>query len=51
MTQPGVHELVVGEAAGEAGGRLDLTVARLLGLSRTQAATLVADGQVLVNGR
>jgi 23S rRNA pseudouridine1911/1915/1917 synthase len=51
VTQPGVHELVVGEEAGQAGGRLDLTVARMLGLSRTQAATLVADGQVLVNGR
>lgn len=31
--------------------RLDVLVSRTLGLSRTQAATLVADGRVLVNER
>ena len=51
MTQPGVHDLVVGAEDEGAGERLDLTVARRLGLSRTQAATLVAEGHVLVNGR
>jgi 23S rRNA pseudouridine1911/1915/1917 synthase len=31
--------------------RLDVLVARVLGLTRTQSATLVAEGRVLVNGR
>ncbi len=31
--------------------RLDVLVARVLGLTRTQSATLVADGRVLVDGR
>jgi 23S rRNA pseudouridine1911/1915/1917 synthase len=31
--------------------RLDVLVSRVLGLSRTQSATLVADGRVLVNDR
>ena len=51
MTQPGVHDLVVGAEDEGAGERLDLTVARRLGLSRTQAATLVAEGHVLFNWR
>ena len=46
---PGRHALVV--AGADAGGRLDLYVARRLALSRTQAATLVANGHVSVNGR
>ncbi|MDF1504405.1 RluA family pseudouridine synthase [Roseisolibacter sp. H3M3-2] len=46
---PGRHALVVGDA--EAGGRLDLYVAGALRLSRTQAATLVANGDVTVDGR
>lgn len=41
------HQFVVGDDAGE---RLDLLVARRLDLSRTQAATLIANGNVLVNG-
>jgi 23S rRNA pseudouridine1911/1915/1917 synthase len=41
------HELVAGEGA----PRLDLFVAGALDLSRTQAATLIAIGQVSVNGR
>jgi 23S rRNA pseudouridine1911/1915/1917 synthase len=41
------HELTVGEE--QAGQRLDLVVAALGDLSRTQAATLVATGQVTVN--
>ncbi|MDA1082034.1 MAG: RluA family pseudouridine synthase [Gemmatimonadetes bacterium] len=32
-------------------GRLDVVVGRLLGVSRTQAATLIAGGRVLVRGR
>jgi len=35
----------------EAAGRLDVVVARSLGLSRTQSATLIAGGRVLVGGR
>jgi 23S rRNA pseudouridine1911/1915/1917 synthase len=41
------HELTAGPAA----PRLDLFVAGALDLSRTQAATLIANGNVLVNGR
>jgi len=36
---------------GPAADRLDLTVAGALDLSRNQAATLIADGRVLVDGR
>ncbi len=36
---------------GLAGERLDIALTRLLGLSRTRAADLVADGAVLVDGR
>lgn len=46
---PGPHELTV--ADDEAGERLDLFVARRLGTSRNQAATLVANEHVVVNGR
>jgi len=38
-------------APADAGERLDLLVARACDLSRTQAATLIATGQVLVEGR
>ena len=40
------HELVAGEGA----ARLDLFIAGALDLSRTQAATLIANGHVRVNG-
>ncbi len=46
---PGLHQLDVGDD--EAGERLDLFVARRLGTSRTQAATLVATEHVLVDDR
>jgi 23S rRNA pseudouridine1911/1915/1917 synthase len=46
---PGRHALVV--APEHAGARLDLYVAGQLALSRTQAATLVANGHVTVDGR
>lgn len=45
---PGQYQFPTDDAAGE---RLDLAVARLTGLSRTQAATLIATGQVQVGGR
>ena len=45
---PGRHELVIGD---DAGGRLDLVLAARLDTSRTQAATLIANGNVLVNAR
>jgi len=45
---PTTHEFVVGD---EAGARLDLLVARACDLSRTQAATLIANGTVTVNGK
>ena len=45
---PGTHTFSTDDVAGE---RLDLAVARLTGLSRTQAATLIATGQVTVGGR
>ena len=41
------HELVAPESA----GRLDLFIASALELSRTQAATLIANGRVTVSGR
>ena len=45
---PTTHEFVVSEGAGE---RLDLLVAQACELSRTQAATLIANGNVSVNGK
>ncbi|MCX6433291.1 MAG: S4 domain-containing protein, partial [Actinobacteria bacterium] len=36
---------------GLAGERLDIALTRLIGLSRTRAAELVAEGAVLVDGR
>ncbi len=45
---PGVHHF---EVSGDAGERLDLLVARRLGLSRTQAATLIATAGVTVDGQ
>lgn len=48
---PGRHGFeLVGDAVPFEGERLDLLVARLTGLSRTQAATLIANGQVRLNG-
>jgi 23S rRNA pseudouridine1911/1915/1917 synthase len=46
---PGRHELTA--VASDAGRRLDLLLAERLGLSRTHAATLIADGRVTVDGR
>lgn len=45
---PGRHAFSL--AAEDAGERLDLVVARRAGVSRTQAATLIAAGRVTVNG-
>jgi 23S rRNA pseudouridine1911/1915/1917 synthase len=47
--EPGRHALVVEEP--DAGTRLDLYVAGQLELSRTQGATLIANGHVTVDGR
>lgn len=44
---PGEYEFAADEVVGE---RLDLAVARLTGLSRTQSATLIATGNVQVGG-
>jgi 23S rRNA pseudouridine1911/1915/1917 synthase len=44
---PGRHDLVAPDGA----ARLDLLVATSLDISRTAAATLIATGRVLVNGR
>jgi 23S rRNA pseudouridine1911/1915/1917 synthase len=44
---PGEHIVVVAPDDDE---RMDLLIARRLGLSRTQAATLIANGRVLVDG-
>jgi 23S rRNA pseudouridine1911/1915/1917 synthase len=50
-TAPGVrHDLTVDESE-DVSERLDLLVARRCALSRTQAATLVANGHVTVNGK
>ena len=49
MTQLGFRRYSF--SAGGDLSRLDLTVAAHLGVSRTQAATLIADGRVLVEGR
>ena len=54
MTVPGKPEVpsrVFAVPEGLAGERVDTALARLLGLSRTRAAELVADGLVRVNGR
>ena len=48
---PARAERVERFAAPDAAPRLDLLVAARLDLSRNQAATLIADGHVLVNGR
>ena len=48
MTDPARHEDVPPELAGE---RLDVAMSRLFGISRTNAADLVAAHQVLVDGR
>lgn len=45
---PGTYSFTTDELAGE---RLDLAVAKLTGLSRTQAATLIATGRVSLNDR
>ena len=45
---PTTHEFVVSERAGQ---RLDLLVAQACELSRTQAATLIANGNVRVNDK
>ncbi|HEV2451094.1 MAG TPA: RluA family pseudouridine synthase, partial [Streptosporangiaceae bacterium] len=49
MTASGQRRVPVPE--GLEGERLDAALARLFGLSRSKAADLVADGQVLVGGR
>jgi 23S rRNA pseudouridine1911/1915/1917 synthase len=46
--EPTQHDIVVDADAGE---RLDLIVSRRLELSRTNAATLIANGHVTVNGK
>ena len=46
---PGRHSFTLGDE--DIGARLDLVLARLIGGSRTQAATLIATGRVTVNGR
>ena len=45
--EPTLHEFTIDDESEE---RLDLVVARRLDLSRTQAATLIANGNVLVDG-
>jgi 23S rRNA pseudouridine1911/1915/1917 synthase len=45
---PGTYRFPTDDSTGE---RLDLAVARLAGLSRTQAATLIATAKVTVDGR
>src|SRR3954462_13163734 len=47
VPSPATHEFEAGEDA----QRLDLLVAAALDLSRNQAATLIAEGRVLVDGR
>jgi 23S rRNA pseudouridine1911/1915/1917 synthase len=46
---PGTHAFTLDDA-NQPTERLDLTVARLTGLSRTQSATLIATGKVTVDG-
>jgi len=49
MTQPGTRHVPVPD--GLDGERLDAALARMFGLSRTQAADLIGNGDVLVGGR
>jgi len=49
MSQPGTRRVPVPE--GLDGERLDTALARMFGLSRTQAADLIGNGDVLVGGR
>ena len=51
MTAPRAESRTVTAVAPGDGGRLDLVVATAADLSRTQAATLIATGQVSVDGR
>ena len=48
MSEPTNHQFAVDTDAGE---RLDLIISRRLELSRTQCATLIANGMVQVNGK
>ena len=48
--EPAKHVLDV-TAADEAGARLDTFIAKRIDISRTQAATLIANGHVLVGGK
>ena len=45
---PGAYDFSTDDVSGE---RLDLAVVKLTGISRTQAATLIATGKVTVSGR
>jgi 23S rRNA pseudouridine1911/1915/1917 synthase len=49
MTQPGPRHVSVPD--GLDGERLDAALARMFGLSRTQAADLIGNGDVLIGGR
>ena len=49
MSEPTVHEWTI--EAGASGTRLDVLVAQRLDLSRTQAATLIARGEVTIDDR
>jgi 23S rRNA pseudouridine1911/1915/1917 synthase len=50
VTPAGSEHRVVTVPEGLAGERLDAAMARMFGLSRTRAATLIAEGQVRVDG-
>ena len=50
MSEPVQHK-VIAVPEGLAGERVDAALGRLLGLSRTRASELVADGHVLLDGR
>ena len=49
MTAPGERMLAVPD--GLDGERLDAALARMFGLSRSKAADLISDGQVLLDGQ
>ena len=49
MTGPGQRRVPVPD--GLDGERVDAALARMFGLSRTSAAELISDGQVLIGGR